>query len=404
MFQRRACQFGAIAFLLLFMTAGVNRQLRVAVENEGRQKRVSRQKMIRSQVRDDFEEAARANAQATTLTEWASSGYTPQDVLQNVRALRSPEAWKTACQALGRLNPGELALFEEEILRPENARSLTCAPALKGKIDSFWNFNRVSLAARQANDRAEADSQYGPPAPAAETEATVRAEIPQLGQVAITFDGGPHPSRTLRALQALRAADVKAMFFMAGKKSALHAEIAREVVAQGHGVGIGSWNSSIMRPRAIKEAEREILSARDAIASSAGLRDVKFFRMPSGTEEEDLLPMMRRERLIPTPSEVDSQDWKIRDSQLLIEHVMAELERSHGGTLVLHDNMEATVTALPALIERIRGRGFELVLLTPDRSLTPLERVRPALRLNERPIRTASFRRSHAIKPRRVLD
>ena len=61
-------------------------------------------------------------------------------------------------------------------------------------------------------------------------------ELP-AGQIALTFDDGPHATRTARVLEILAAAGVRATFFEIGRNAAAHPEISRRVVAAGHTVG-----------------------------------------------------------------------------------------------------------------------------------------------------------------------
>ncbi len=84
---------------------------------------------------------------------------------------------------------------------------MACAPALLRRIDAYWRAAAQRLGAAH------------PIAPAAKVESRAVAvdvardhvfsdgELPDR-QIAITFDDGPHPTRTPRVLEILAAAGV----------------------------------------------------------------------------------------------------------------------------------------------------------------------------------------------------
>src|SRR5262249_39488196 len=58
------------------------------------------------------------------------------------------------------------------------------------------------------------------------------------GEVVLSFDDGPRPESTPRVLQALAEQCVKATFFMNGEPMLQSPALARQVLAQGHSVGM----------------------------------------------------------------------------------------------------------------------------------------------------------------------
>ena len=55
--------------------------------------------------------------------------------------------------------------------------------------------------------------------------------------VALTFDDGPDPLTTPKLLHLLSSYQVKATFFVAGKKAAAHPELMEDILAKGHTIG-----------------------------------------------------------------------------------------------------------------------------------------------------------------------
>jgi peptidoglycan/xylan/chitin deacetylase (PgdA/CDA1 family) len=56
-------------------------------------------------------------------------------------------------------------------------------------------------------------------------------------EVWLTIDDGPDPASTPEILRLLRAHDARATFFVVGAQVAKYPELARRIVAEGHGIG-----------------------------------------------------------------------------------------------------------------------------------------------------------------------
>lgn len=54
----------------------------------------------------------------------------------------------------------------------------------------------------------------------------------------LTFDDGPSEENTRKVLDILRERDIKATFFLVGENVRKHPEVARQIVAEGHTIGI----------------------------------------------------------------------------------------------------------------------------------------------------------------------
>jgi peptidoglycan/xylan/chitin deacetylase (PgdA/CDA1 family) len=100
--------------------------------------------------------------------------------------------------------------------------------------------------------------------------------------VALTFDDGPDPVSTRLALRALREGKARATFFVVGKKAEKYPEILREIVAEGHELGVHSYAHerlySLLPPERVKA---DIERTREIILSATGVCPV-WFRPPVG--------------------------------------------------------------------------------------------------------------------------
>ncbi len=205
--------------------------------------------------------------------------------------------------------------------------------------------------------------------------AAIRAMSPrsmlarETNAVALTFDDGPDPQFTPQVLDVLAAHGVRATFFLVGRRVRSHPELVRRMISEGHAVGSHTWSHP--RPWTIGGLDtlREYRAGRRAVEEVAG-HPVRLFRPPKGYLTGRIAIAALATRLETWLWTVDPEDWQpgVTADQLLDR--LAGLEP--GDVVLLHDGLEdalapeaedrsATVAALPAIIEKARARGLELV-------------------------------------------
>jgi len=100
--------------------------------------------------------------------------------------------------------------------------------------------------------------------------------------VALTFDGGPHPQTTRAILSILARGGHRATFFVAHSKVEQHPQVVRDIIAEGHTLGIRgdspAWGYAWRSPAAVL---RDIRRAQDSVHAACGIRP-RLFRPPIG--------------------------------------------------------------------------------------------------------------------------
>jgi peptidoglycan/xylan/chitin deacetylase (PgdA/CDA1 family) len=191
--------------------------------------------------------------------------------------------------------------------------------------------------------------------------------VPTAGRrVALTFDDGPDPRTTREILAVLERYGARASFFVIGNKVALFPEVAREIHAAGHVLGVHghvhAWLHALGTPSAVaKDIER----ARDAVMAAAGVRP-RWFRPPLGIVSPRTAAGARRAGVEIVLWSVKARDgWRSTEPSRALERLLAGVE--DGAILLLHDAAEggdfvpASVALLPRLLEELARRGYSAV-------------------------------------------
>jgi peptidoglycan/xylan/chitin deacetylase (PgdA/CDA1 family) len=192
----------------------------------------------------------------------------------------------------------------------------------------------------------------------------VRDRLADPGAVALTFDDGPHRRGTPATLEVLRAAHVRATFFLVGEQVERDRSVAAEIVAAGHAIGVhGHRHRNLLRltPAQVRD---DLARAEAAIAE---ITDVppSLYRPPYGVLSTAALIAARRHGWTPLLWTLWGRDWRARATAATIaDDATAGL--TGGDVILLHDadhysapgSWERTVAALPRIVERVREAGL----------------------------------------------
>jgi peptidoglycan/xylan/chitin deacetylase (PgdA/CDA1 family) len=188
--------------------------------------------------------------------------------------------------------------------------------------------------------------------------------IDEPDAVAVTFDDGPHPDGTPRAMEALAAADARAIFFLCGEQVERNPALAAEIAAAGHTLAVhGHRHRNMLRlpPRTfVDDLERGIAAIEDTVGARPAL-----YRPPYGLFSFPGIAEVRARGLRPLLWSRWGHDWRGgRSAEAIAAEVTEDLRG--GDVLLLHDSdhysapgsWRATVQALPAVLERIEKAGL----------------------------------------------
>ena len=227
-------------------------------------------------------------------------------------------------------------------------------------------------------------------------------------QVAFTFDDGPSPDWTPKILNILKAANVKAAFFLVGANAERYPGLVRRIVEEGHEIGNHTYyhpNLALCWPEHI----RLELNATQLLLETITGRATTLFRPPyaadtSPSQLRELTPLQIAQDLnyLVVLESIDPQDWAKPGADVILQRV--KQQRRDGSIILLHDaggDRSQTVSALPRILDWLHTRGDSVVPLstllgtTRDAVMPPLQQGGQSL---TRLVSSIGFRIYHGIE------
>jgi peptidoglycan/xylan/chitin deacetylase (PgdA/CDA1 family) len=209
--------------------------------------------------------------------------------------------------------------------------------------------------------------------------------VAAIGQAVLTFDDGPDssPQGTAAVLDALDAAGAKATFFLVGEQIADSPDMAAEILARGHEIGVHGQRH--FRHDRVPATE----SVTDIEAGYAAIERVmdtspRFYRPPYGKLSPEGADACRRLGLEVAYWSTWGLDWEPLPSARIARRVNRDLD--DGAVVLLHDSARyavrpsaiETARAVSAVARRASELGLDLVTLG-DACGAPSPAAKPAV-------------------------
>jgi peptidoglycan/xylan/chitin deacetylase (PgdA/CDA1 family) len=176
------------------------------------------------------------------------------------------------------------------------------------------------------------------------------------GKIALTFDDGPDPVQTPVILDILKKHEVKAAFFLIGKRIKGNEEIVRRMFSEGHEIGNHSYSHSWywdFLPGFVMK--KELRRTAEIILEITGKKP-RLFRPPYGVINPMVSNALKRSGLKVIAWNRRSLDTVIRDQEKVTDRVTRNLQP--GDVVLLHDTAAITRRVLDTVIARVKEKGL----------------------------------------------
>ncbi|TAM90586.1 MAG: polysaccharide deacetylase family protein [Jatrophihabitans sp.] len=188
--------------------------------------------------------------------------------------------------------------------------------------------------------------------------------------VALTFDCGASDAGAASILATLAANHVPATFFLTGQFAQRYPVTARRMAA-GYRVGNHSMTHPHLTALTDAQVRAQVLDAATAIRAVTGADPAPWFRFPYGDRTAHTIAVVNALGYVPVRWTVDTLGWQGTSGGRSAASVLARVLASAGpGEIVLmhvganpDDGTTLDADALPAVITRLRARGYGFVTL-----------------------------------------
>ncbi len=233
----------------------------------------------------------------------------------------------------------------------------TCAVLILGGVvisqrrQGRWEF----LSIRRLMGRVVPEPLFEP------SNAMLRSGNPDLKEVAITFDDGPHIESREQILEALRRYKAKATFFEVGMRMGQYPDLLRKTITEGHEIANHTMfhqNLPGLKPDTLHKGINDTDIAYYRITG----KHLRIMRPPGMRFDRASLDEAKRLGYIVVSYTAASADYGDNvDPKKVAERTLRNTKP--GGILLLHD-YTATAIAMPEILENLSRQGYKFVTVS----------------------------------------
>lgn len=180
----------------------------------------------------------------------------------------------------------------------------------------------------------------------------------QNNHISLTFDDGPHPEFTTSVLHILDDFDLKATFFLTGKKVIQFPGIIEEIFKYGHSIGNHGYSHTPLIFKKKNYIFQEIDKTSQAIRTIIG-ETPKLFRPPYGWFDLRFKKIIKQKNLKMVLWSLMSYDFNEISTHNLYQRVIRNI--ASGDIIVFHDghnNTPVMLQILPEILTWIKNKKF----------------------------------------------
>ncbi len=182
----------------------------------------------------------------------------------------------------------------------------------------------------------------------------------------LTFDDGPDATWTAAVLRVLRAARVRATFFVVGERVRAEPRTLAAILRDGHEVELHCDRHLRHSELSAEQIAHDARAALETLARHGAPRPTRW-RTPWGVQTEASALTASRASLELIGWDIDSHDWRGDTAPAMLRRAVAQI--ATGGVVLMHDALgpgslrgecSNTVELTQALIEEARRSGIDV--------------------------------------------
>lgn len=179
--------------------------------------------------------------------------------------------------------------------------------------------------------------------------------------IALTFDDGPDPESTPRILDILLENNLKATFFVIGRKAEQHPDLLRRIVEEGHVIGNHSYSHHyLIGLFSRKKLRADIAHCNEVIRDITGRMPV-FFRPPFGVTNPRYAAVLKDMQMSSIGWSLRSMDTRAKNKYQIIQKIISVLKPKD--IVLLHDHLPLTADSLADIVGHCREMGIKIEAL-----------------------------------------
>lgn len=188
--------------------------------------------------------------------------------------------------------------------------------------------------------------------------------------VALTFDISWGSVMAPKVLQILKDHQVTATFFLSGPWVETHAELAGQILADGHEIASHGHKHVNFSPLSKEQIIDNVMAAHNSIKKTLNV-EPSLIRTPNGDFDDETILTIKELGYLAIDWMIDSLDWKNPGVDTIINRVLKRLQP--GAIILMHasDSCKMTDTALPTIIKETRSAGYRFVKVSELLTLGP---------------------------------
>jgi peptidoglycan/xylan/chitin deacetylase (PgdA/CDA1 family) len=187
-------------------------------------------------------------------------------------------------------------------------------------------------------------------------------------RLALTFDDGPNPHNTPELLDTLAAKEIRATFFVVGRRVRRFRDLLARTAAAGHEIGNHCDHHVPLSALPAAIIRREINVCGNLVAAVTGRRP-RFMRPPMGWINDKVLETARELGYEPVIGSIHPQDSRRPGTTTILRRIRRRLEP--GAIIILHDggwrigcDRSQTIAAVDIITDDLLHAGYRFETLS----------------------------------------